>query len=193
MQSAAPGVLAVLDRRHTAGRAPAAAVEAREAGFDHVNLDLIYGTPGETADDFAASLAAAVGAGVDHVSAYSLIVEDGTRLAARIRRGELPYPSDDVAADRYLAADAALGAAGFVLVRGVQLGGHRRRTMPAQPALLDRRRLVGPRSGRAQPRRRRALVERQAPARRTPSGSPPASPRVPGGRCSRNEDVTSRT
>ena len=113
MQSAAPGVLAVLDRRHTAGRAPAAAVEAREAGFDHVNLDLIYGTPGETADDFAASLAAAVGAGVDHVSAYSLIVEDGTRLAARIRRGELPYPSDDVAADRYLAAESALDAAGL--------------------------------------------------------------------------------
>jgi putative oxygen-independent coproporphyrinogen III oxidase len=113
MQSAVPGVLAVLDRRHTAGRAPAAAAEAREAGFAHVNLDLIYGTPGETADDFAASLQTAVAAGVDHVSAYALIVEDGTRLAARIRRGELPYPSDDVAADRYLAAEAALGAAGF--------------------------------------------------------------------------------
>ncbi|GAB3943312.1 hypothetical protein GCM10027614_31790 [Micromonospora vulcania] len=52
-------------------------------------------------------------AGVDHVSAYALIVEDGTRLAARMRRGELPYPSDDVAADRYLAAEAALDAAGF--------------------------------------------------------------------------------
>ena len=63
--------------------------EARAAGFDHVNLDLIYGTPGETADDFAASLSAAVAAGVDHVSAYSLIVEDGTRLAARVRRGEV--------------------------------------------------------------------------------------------------------
>lgn len=113
MQSISPGVLDVLERRHTAGRAPAAALEAREAGFDHVNLDLIYGTPGETADDFAASLAAAVGAGVDHVSAYSLIVEDGTRLAARMRRGDLPYPDDDVAADRYLAADAALSAAGL--------------------------------------------------------------------------------
>ncbi|HEX8348062.1 MAG TPA: radical SAM family heme chaperone HemW [Actinoplanes sp.] len=113
MQSAAPAVLAILDRRHTAGRAPQAAVEAREAGFDHVNLDLIYGTPGETADDFAASLDAVLAAGVDHVSAYALIVEDGTRMAARMRRGELPYPSDDVAADRYLAADAALGAAGF--------------------------------------------------------------------------------
>jgi len=113
MQSAAPHVLRVLDRRHTAGRAPRAAAEAREAGFDHVNLDLIYGTPGETAEDFAESLAAVVGAGVDHVSAYALIVEDGTRMAARMRRGELPFPDDDVAADRYLAAEAALTAAGF--------------------------------------------------------------------------------
>jgi putative oxygen-independent coproporphyrinogen III oxidase len=113
MQSAAPNVLAVLERRHTAGRAPQAAVEAREAGFGHVNLDLIYGTPGESADDFAASLDAVVGAGVDHVSAYALIVEDGTRMAARMRRGELPYPEDDVAADRYLAADARLAEAGL--------------------------------------------------------------------------------
>ncbi|WBB92206.1 radical SAM family heme chaperone HemW [Verrucosispora sp. WMMC514] len=113
MQSAAPGVLAVLDRRHSAGRAPAAALEARDAGFDHVNLDLIYGTPGERAEDFAASLDQVVAAGVDHVSAYALIVEDGTRLAARMRRGELPYPDEDVAADRYLAAEATLGAAGF--------------------------------------------------------------------------------
>ena len=113
MQSVAAGVLAVLDRRHTPGRAVAAAVEAREAGFDHVNLDLIYGTPGESAEDFDRSLAAVTSAGVDHVSAYALIVEDGTRLAARMRRGELPYPSDDVAADRYLAAEAALGAAGL--------------------------------------------------------------------------------
>ncbi|WP_250009165.1 radical SAM family heme chaperone HemW [Actinoplanes sp. M2I2] len=113
MQSAAPGVLRILDRKHTAGRAPQAAVEAREAGFEHVNLDLIYGTPGETADDFAASLRTVVDAGVDHVSAYALIVEDGTRMAARMRRGEIPFPSDDVAADRYLAAEAALSEAGF--------------------------------------------------------------------------------
>lgn len=113
MQSVAPTVLAVLERRHTPGRAAEAAREARDAGFPHVNLDLIYGTPGETEEDFARSLAAAIDAGVDHVSAYALIVEEGTRLAARIRRGELPYPSDDVAADRYLAADATLTAAGF--------------------------------------------------------------------------------
>ena len=113
MQSAAPAVLRILDRKHTAGRAPQAAIEAREAGFDHVNLDLIYGTPGETPEDFDTSLRTVIDAGVDHVSAYSLIVEDGTRMAARMRRGELPYPEDDVAADRYLAAEQALGGAGF--------------------------------------------------------------------------------
>jgi oxygen-independent coproporphyrinogen-3 oxidase len=113
MQSVAPHVLTLLDRRHTPGRAVQAAEQAREAGFEHVNLDLIYGTPGERPEDFAASLAAAVGAGVDHVSAYSLIVEQGTRLAARVRRGEIEAPDDDVAADRYVAADEALGAAGL--------------------------------------------------------------------------------
>ena len=113
MQSAAAHVLAVLDRRHTPGRAAAAAAEARDAGFEHVNLDLIYGTPGETAADFTDSLAMVLDAGVDHVSAYALIVENGTRLAARMRRGELPYPDDDVAADRYLAADYTLSGAGF--------------------------------------------------------------------------------
>jgi putative oxygen-independent coproporphyrinogen III oxidase len=113
MQSSSPAVLKILDRRHTAGRAPQAAREAREAGFEYVNLDLIYGTPGETPDDFARSLQTVIDAGVDHVSAYALIVEDGTRMAARMRRGELPYPEDDVAADRYLAAESALARAGF--------------------------------------------------------------------------------
>lgn len=113
MQSAGEHVLAVLDRRHTPGRPAEAVREAREAGFEHVNLDLIYGTPGESDDDWRASLATALAAGPDHVSAYSLIVEDGTRLAARIRRGELPMPDDDVAADRYLIAEEMLTAAGL--------------------------------------------------------------------------------
>jgi putative oxygen-independent coproporphyrinogen III oxidase len=113
MQSVAPHVLALLDRRHTPGRAAAAAVEARVAGFEHVNLDLIYGTPGERPEDFAASLNAAIAAGVDHVSAYSLIVEEGTRFAARVRRGEVSDVDDDVAAERYLAAESRLSAAGF--------------------------------------------------------------------------------
>ncbi|MCT2584931.1 radical SAM family heme chaperone HemW [Actinophytocola gossypii] len=113
MQSAAPHVLAVLDRTHTPGRAAAAAREARAAGFDHVNLDLIYGTPGERADDLATSLDAVLAAGVDHVSAYALIVEEGTALARRIARGDLPEPDDDVLAARYEQVDAALSAAGL--------------------------------------------------------------------------------
>src|SRR5919206_5009601 len=113
MQSAAEHVLAVLDRRHTPGRAVEAAREAGAAGFEHVNLDLIYGTPGETEQDWAASLDTVLAAPVDHVSAYALIVEDGTQLARRIARGELPMPDDDVLADRYEQADATLRKAGF--------------------------------------------------------------------------------
>ena len=90
MQSTAPHVLAALDRTHSAGRAPAAAREALAAGFEHVNLDLIYGTPGEADDDLRRSADAAIDVGVDHVSAYALIVEDGTALARRVRRGEIP-------------------------------------------------------------------------------------------------------
>ncbi|QDY76678.1 radical SAM family heme chaperone HemW [Streptomyces qinzhouensis] len=113
MQSARQHVLKVLDRSHTPGRPEACVAEARAAGFAHVNLDLIYGTPGESDDDWRASLEAAVGAGPDHVSAYALIVEEGTQLARRIRRGEVPMTDDDVHADRYLIADELLAAAGF--------------------------------------------------------------------------------
>ena len=113
MQSAAEHVLAVLDRRHTPGRAVQAAHEARAAGFEHVNLDLIYGAPGESDADWQASIDAVLAAPVDHVSAYALIVESGTRLARRVARGELPMPDDDVLADRYEMADRAFGGAGL--------------------------------------------------------------------------------
>jgi oxygen-independent coproporphyrinogen-3 oxidase len=113
MQSVQPHVLAVLDRVHTPGAPAARVAEAKAAGFDHVSLDLIYGTPGESDDDWRASLDAALAAEPDHISAYSLIVEDGTRLAGRVARGELPRPDDDVLADRYLIADSALADAGF--------------------------------------------------------------------------------
>jgi len=113
MQSAAPHVLRVLERRHTPGRALAAAREARAAGFAHVNLDLIYATPGETDDDLRASVDAVLAAEVDHVSAYALIVEDGTALARRVARGEVPAPDDDVAATRYELIDERLTAAGM--------------------------------------------------------------------------------
>jgi putative oxygen-independent coproporphyrinogen III oxidase len=113
MQSVVPGVLAVLDRVHQPGRPARCAAWARAAGFGHVSLDLIYGTPGETEADWRRSLDAAVAAGPDHVSAYALTVEAGTRLAARVRRGELAAPDDDVLADRYLVADEVLTAAGL--------------------------------------------------------------------------------
>jgi oxygen-independent coproporphyrinogen-3 oxidase len=113
MQSAREHVLTVLDRTHTPGRPQQCVAWAREAGFTHVNLDLIYGTPGESDADWQASLDAAMAAGPDHVSAYALIVEDGTRLATRVRRGELAAPDDDAMADRYLAAERTLGAHGL--------------------------------------------------------------------------------
>lgn len=113
MQSVAPGVLATLDRVHTPGRALQVVDWARQAGFDHLNLDLIYGTPGETDQQFADSLTAAVTAGVDHVSAYSLIVEPGTAMARKVRSGRLPAPAEDVLADRYLLAEEMLSGNGF--------------------------------------------------------------------------------
>jgi oxygen-independent coproporphyrinogen-3 oxidase len=113
MQSSRPHVLAVLDRTHTPGRPTDCVRWAHAAGFEHVNLDLIYGTPGESDADWKDSLHAAVDAGPDHVSAYSLIVEDGTRLAARVRRGELSVPDPDRLADLYLLAEAILTEAGF--------------------------------------------------------------------------------
>jgi putative oxygen-independent coproporphyrinogen III oxidase len=113
MQSAIPHVLAVLDRVHQPGRPAQCARWARAAGFEHVSLDLIYGTPGESDADWRESLEAALAAGPDHISAYALIVEDGTKLAARIKRGEVPPPDDDAMADRYLAADDLLTAAGL--------------------------------------------------------------------------------
>ena len=113
MQHAAPHVLSVLDRVHTPGRAAAAVAEAHAAGFEHVSLDLIYGTPGETAEDWALTLETALAARPDHVSAYGLEVEPGTALAARVRRGELPQPDGDAMADRQAEADAALSAAGL--------------------------------------------------------------------------------
>lgn len=113
MQSAVPHVLRVLERTHDPERVAQAVMWAREAGFDQVSLDLIYGTPGETDQDWQRSLQAAVATEPDHISAYSLIVEDGTALARRVRRHEIAAPDDDQMAAKYLAADAVLEAAGL--------------------------------------------------------------------------------
>ena len=112
-QSSAANVLALLERTHTPGKTWQAVSDARSAGFEHVSVDLIYGSPGETDEDLIETLDQVAAADVDHVSAYSLIVEPGTRLAARVARGEIPNPSDDVAAHRYELIDSKLRSLGM--------------------------------------------------------------------------------
>jgi oxygen-independent coproporphyrinogen-3 oxidase len=112
MQSAVPRVLATLERTHDPARIPLVVRWAREAGLQ-VSLDLIYGTPGESLDDWRTSLEHVLEQQPDHVSAYALIIETGTKLAAQIRRGEVAAPDDDLQADMYELADAMLGTAGY--------------------------------------------------------------------------------
>jgi len=112
MQSAVPHVLATLERTHDPARMPLVVAWAREAGLQ-VSLDLIYGTPGESIDDWNTSIDAVLAENPDHISAYALIIEDGTKLARQIRRGEVATPSDDLQADMYEVLDAKLAAAGY--------------------------------------------------------------------------------
>ncbi|HMM81961.1 MAG TPA: radical SAM family heme chaperone HemW [Terrimesophilobacter sp.] len=112
MQSAVPRVLATLERTHDPQRVPRVVHWARDAGLD-VSLDLIYNTPGESIGDWRTSLESALAMEPDHLSAYSLIVEDGTKLARQIRRGEVPAPDDDLAAEQYELADRLLADAGY--------------------------------------------------------------------------------
>lgn len=112
MQSAVPHVLATLERTHDPRRIPDVVRWARDAGLA-VSLDLIYGTPGESLADWRASLEAALATGVDHVSAYALVVEAGTRMAVQVRRGELTLPDEDDQAAKYELADDLLTEAGL--------------------------------------------------------------------------------
>ena len=113
VQSAVPHVLATLDRTHDAARVPEVVAAARDAGFEQLSVDLIYGTPGESIADWQASLDYAVGLTPDHVSAYALIVEEGTALARQVARGEVTAPDDDEMADKYVLADEVLTDAGM--------------------------------------------------------------------------------
>jgi oxygen-independent coproporphyrinogen-3 oxidase len=107
-----PHVLAALDRTHHPDNVSTAVAAAKDAGLA-VSVDLIYGAPGESLADWEASLDGALALESDHISAYALIIEDGTKLARQIRRGEVPTPDDDLQADMYELADARLAAAGF--------------------------------------------------------------------------------
>jgi oxygen-independent coproporphyrinogen-3 oxidase len=112
MQSAVPHVLATLERTHDPLRIPDVVQWARDVGLD-VSLDLIYGTPGESLDDWRTSVETALATGVDHVSAYALVVEPGTKMAAQVRRGEVTLPDDDDQAAKYELLDDLLTEAGL--------------------------------------------------------------------------------
>ena len=113
MQSAVPHVLATLDRTHNPENLLPVTTWAKEVGFSEISVDLIYGTPGETLDDWQKSIDAALSLPITHISAYALIIEEGTKLAAQIKRGEVAPVDDDLAAEKYLLADKEFTAAGF--------------------------------------------------------------------------------
>jgi oxygen-independent coproporphyrinogen-3 oxidase len=113
MQSAVPHVLTVLDRTHNPENIEKVVTLAREVGFAEISIDLIYGTPGESIADWEASVDAALALNTTHISAYALIVEQGTKLAAQVRRGDITIPDDDETADKYILADKKFSAAGL--------------------------------------------------------------------------------
>ncbi len=112
MQSAVPEVLATLERTHQPENVPTGLQAAKQVGLQN-SVDLIYGAPGETLQQWRSSLEAAIAMQPDHISAYSLIVEPGTKLARQIAKGELPEPDEDLQADKYELADELLSAAGY--------------------------------------------------------------------------------
>ncbi len=113
MQSAVPHVLEALDRTHKPENVVSAVNAAVRAGFENISVDLIYGAPGESIADWKTSVSAAMELPINHISAYALIVERGTKLAAQIARGELTLPDDDETAEKYLIADDAFESAGL--------------------------------------------------------------------------------
>jgi len=113
MQSATPHVLKTLDRTHNPENVGKAVAWAREVGFEQISVDLIYGTPGESLADWQSTIESALSLPITHISAYALIVEEGTKFAAQVKRGEVDAPDDDLMADKYLLADQLFAAAGL--------------------------------------------------------------------------------
>ena len=113
MQSSVPHVLKILDRTHNPENLPQVTKWATEVGFKEISVDLIYGTPGESKQDWQQSIDSALALPISHISAYALIVEEGTKLAAQIKRGEITKPDDDLTAEKYIMADKAFTTAGF--------------------------------------------------------------------------------
>ena len=113
MQSSVPHVLKTLDRTHNPENLPQVTKWTSEVGFKEISVDLIYGTPGESKQDWQQSIDSALALPISHISAYALIVEEGTKLAAQIKRGEIAKPDDDLTAEKYIMADKAFTTAGF--------------------------------------------------------------------------------
>lgn len=113
MQSSVSHVLKTLDRTHNPENLSQVTKWASEVGFKEISVDLIYGTPGESKQDWQQSIDSALALPISHISAYALIVEEGTKLAAQIKRGEIAKPDDDLTAEKYIMADKAFTTAGF--------------------------------------------------------------------------------
>ncbi len=113
VQSVKSHVLQVLDRTHNSARVEGVVNAAKNSGFQSISLDLIYGTPGESLDDFMESVDFSLSLPIDHLSAYALIVEKGTKFGAAVKRGQIIMPNDDETAEKYVALDARMTAAGF--------------------------------------------------------------------------------
>ncbi|BDS50322.1 radical SAM family heme chaperone HemW [Rhodoluna lacicola] len=112
MQSAVSSVLATLERSHNPENVSIGVTAAKELGLK-TSVDLIYGAPGETLAEWRQSVETAIAMQPDHISAYALIVEDGTKLARQIKAGQLAEPDEDLQADKYELADSLLADAGF--------------------------------------------------------------------------------
>ena len=182
-----------LGRIHNAAEAEAAFRAARVAGFANINLDFMFGLPGQDPATWARTLAQAIDLAPEHLSLYSLTVEAGTPLAEQVTRGLTAEPDDDLAADLYLAAGQMLAAGGYEqyeisnwartesanqrisesewapftshsLIRSSPV------RLPPQPCLLAQRAVPGVRRGGAQLRETAKVVECQAGAGVHPPG-----------------------
>ena len=161
-QSFQPAELTWLGRQHSVGDIEDAVRKARTAGFQRLNLDLIYGLPEQPLASWEASLLQTLALQVDHLSLYALTIEEGTPLGKWVAQGTVPLPDPDLAADQYLAADAALTADGYHQYE-ISNWAAARSGVPPQPYLLAQPTLRGPRRGRALLLRRLPL-QRHTPA-----------------------------
>ena len=113
MQSSATNVLQVLDRTHNPANVLTSVEILKKAGFENFSLDLIYGTPGESLEDWSNTLKDAIAINPPHISAYSLVIEPGTKMGSQLSRGEIKAVNDDDAADKYQLAERMLTENGY--------------------------------------------------------------------------------